>query len=103
MTILRGNQPWYYPTPGKNDCCALCRGPLYYPFLQWTSTDRSVTDYHEVRENFICKECCEEIRSGFTRDLKEMHNLKQLQRLGFHKAEPGGGGDVFIPPENSQH
>jgi hypothetical protein len=53
--------------------------------------------------HFVCKECCADIHHGFIRDLREMKALRELRQLGFHKARPTRDGDVFVPPENSQH
>jgi hypothetical protein len=102
MTILRGHaHEW--PGPEKNDRCALCRGPLHFPILEWSPQYRGDDDYYDYRSKYICKECCADIHSGLIRDLREMKALQELRQLGFHKARPTRDGDVFVPPENSQH
>jgi hypothetical protein len=103
--ILRGRpeDSWWHPNPGKNDRCVFCCGPLYFPVLQWLPRYRGPKDYDDIQERFVCKECCEDIHSGFIRDLREMKALRELRRLGFHRAQPTGDGDVFVPPESSQH
>lgn len=102
MAILRGeSSEWYYPKPSGEDRCMLCCGPLYYPVLQWAPHFRADDDdpCHERGVRFLCKECCAEIHHGFIRDLKEMKQIRELRRLGFHGARPTTDGEVFVPPE----
>jgi hypothetical protein len=102
--ILRGRpeDAWWQPNPGKND---RCRGPLFYPVLQWMAHYRGPPDPDgwevDAPMHFICKECCADIHSGFIRDLREMKTLSELKRLGFHKARPTKD-TVFVPPEDTK-
>jgi hypothetical protein len=99
--ILRGRpeDAWWHPNPGRGDRCIFCRGPLYFPVLQWLPQYRGGGD-HESESRYICKECCAEISGGLIRDLREMKTLGQLKRLGFHKAQPTKD-TVYIPPEGT--
>jgi hypothetical protein len=54
---------------------------------------------HERGVRFLCNECCAEIHDGFIRDLKEMKQIRELRRLGFHRARPTTDGEVFVLPE----
>jgi hypothetical protein len=100
MTVLRGAaDEWCYPKPRARDRCALCRGPLLYPVLQWMANYRGPAPADgsdaDAPIHFICKECCADIHKGFISDLQKMKALKEMRRLGFNLARPSDG-TVFV-------
>jgi hypothetical protein len=83
MIIWDEKDPW---GPRRGDKCALCRGPLRVPLVVWHAHENGDPDEYDGYARFFCGECCADICSGFSYDLRQITTAKKVERLGFRRA-----------------
>jgi len=83
VTVITGNQDdvcEMMSAADAEDRCTLCSDKLTVPYMSWLCSSGTT----ENGQLFICGECCQWIKRGFTRDLQGVVNARALSRMGFN-------------------
>ena len=78
MTVITGSREDYQIpyTAEPKDRCTMCDDHLTLPYMAWRASHRML---------FICGQCCEWIKHGFTSDLQGVVTARALFRMGFRE------------------
>lgn len=69
--------------PLKDECCSICKGELYHPFLYWHGWEGERECKDVV---FICRVCCINLlKPGVIADLVQVEAIEKLRKLGMHQ------------------
>jgi hypothetical protein len=85
MIVWDANDSW---APCVKHCkCLVCRGRLSFPFVYWQArTQNKNGNIVDDGGRFICGECCDDMCRGFSFDMRQIKNAKEVERLGFDRA-----------------